>query len=126
MTSIHTFESSPSTVWRAWLSPESLVSPVTRIRVDPRVGGRIVLESVHEGTISIMTGSFIQVQAPRHLEYTWQWDGRSEQTIVSVQFHPAGEHTVVEVEHRGFLEPTSLERHRSGWSSYLAGLAAYL
>lgn len=73
-----------------------------------------------------VNGVILIVARPDRLRYTWRWDNSTEETIVDVRFHAAGEYTVVEVDHRGFQDVDSLETHRSGWTSYFQGLTNYL
>lgn len=126
ITATHLFAAPRERVFSAWLSPRSLVPPVSEIEVDARIGGSIRLSAPRGDAASTMTGWFLCVEPPQRLEYTWAWEGDPECTIVGVCFRAAGERTLVEVRHRGFRSQASSETHRTGWAAYFAGLDRFL
>lgn len=110
----------PKKLFHAWVSPDSVVDPVTRIESDPKAGGHYKLYS---GS-SVMHGVFQLVDEPRELRYTWCWDSSTETTEVHVRFKPAVNGTVVKLSHSGFLSEDSRAIHDAGWDSYVKGLVA--
>lgn len=125
ITVIRTFEASRREVFAAWVAPASLVAPVTRIEMDPVVGGNIRISSGGLASEDLV-GVFLKADVANHLVYTWRWGAAAEETIVDVEFLEAGPLTVVQVRQRGFLGDESKLGHLAGWSAYLDGLAAYV
>jgi len=63
-------------------------------------------------------GSFLEVNSPETLAYTWQWENAFEQmprTRVTVQFISDGAATVVSLTHEHLPEIAVCLHHRSGW-----------
>lgn len=124
LTAIRTIAAPADAVRQIWVSPSTLVPPVTEIEMDPRVGGAIRL-STGGPRESDLTGVFVTAE-PGRLAYTWRWGGFAEETLVDVRFHDAGSRTVVEVVHRGFLDEASRAAHRAGWQHYFDGVIAHI
>lgn len=128
ITIVRTLPAGPAAVCRAWTSAETVVEPVTAVAMDPVVGGAIRLTTAAsdgDGT-GRLDGRFIVVEPDRRLRYTWRWGGSVEETLIDVVFHPAGEATVVEVHHTGFLDDRSRRIHLDGWIAYLDALPSFL
>lgn len=117
---------SPKNVFNAWISPQSVIAPVTRIEVEPKEGGvyRLFVES-KEGT-SVMNGEFSTFLQNKKLVYSWEWDNNGEQTIISVEFTSSGEETIIDLTHSGFQSETSFKMHDNGWDSYIEGIQKIL
>ncbi|MGA9875740.1 MAG: SRPBCC domain-containing protein [Solirubrobacteraceae bacterium] len=126
------FDASPEEVFDAWTSPEVLKrwwavhpdgkTPVAE--VDLRVGGRyrLVMESP-DGETHTVSGVYREVERPKRLVYTWQWELDSGEpadiSSVAVEFVGRGDHTDVVLEHTGLPDSDSRDRHAQGWSSCL-------
>ena len=118
-------------VFRAWTDPEILKLwwcpegwiPAD-IEVDLRVGGsyRIGMRRKSGGSPVYVRGTFLQVNSPEELTYTWKWENAFEnmpQTRVTVRFISQGTATVVMLEHGSLPEINICLRHRSGWIAAL-------
>lgn len=132
----------PDRVFRAFLDPELMrrwVTPddleVDRIRLDPRVGGRIeVWHSRHGASTGRFEGRFIRIDPPRELVYSWAFVGTEPErgeyfdTLVTVQLHPhPGGKTRILVIHEHLEElrrgaPHVYERIRPGLENCLVKL----
>ena len=55
--------------------------------------------------------------------YTWRWEGVPSATLVTVEFHPDGEGTRVELHHAGFPDERDRDMHADGWGACLDNLA---
>lgn len=112
--------------YAAWVSPDTVIAPATRMEVSPVVGGlyQLFIEGGENNTNC--EGLFDIVEPENRLRYTWQWDGDNEITVVDVSFKPAGERTEVRIRHSGFERKDSFEKHDKGWDSYIDGLTAHL
>ena len=113
-------------LFNAWISPHSIITPVSRIEVDPKEGGyyRLYVDSA-DGT-SVMNGEFSTFQPYEKLVYSWEWDKSGEKTIISVNFTSSGEQTIIDLTHSGFQSETSFKMHDSGWDSYIEGIKKIL
>jgi glutathione S-transferase len=109
---------------QGWYGPEGMTVP--HCEVDPRVGGayRIELHGA-EGNVSIVTGVFREIEAPRRLVFTWGWlngAGRNPETVVTLTFTPRGEGTDLELVQTGFAKEEFRLGHEQGWNSALNNL----
>ena len=124
------FEASPEEVFDAWTNPEVLkrwwaVHPDGRTpvaEVDLRPGGRYRLSMEGpDGERHTVQGEYSQVDRPRRLVYSWQWEldagGLGPESTVTVEFQERGEHTDVVLEHTGLPDSASRDRHAQGWSA---------
>ncbi len=120
---------SPEAVFRAWTQPEQLkqwwgqnddfTTPIAE--VDLRVGGRYRLGMQPPDSSQVYTvgGQFREVEPPRKLVYTWQWEseeGDSAEMLVTVAFedHPTG--TELILIHERLPDEDSKEQHAVGWA----------
>ena len=79
-------------------------------RRDPSVGG-IVRE----------------VEPDRRLVYTWAWHTTPErESLVTVEFKPDGDGTLLTLTHEQFFDEEARDRHRFGWTGTLDKLEAHL
>jgi uncharacterized protein YndB with AHSA1/START domain len=123
----------PESCFRAWTSPEALkrwfgpgANEVVRAETDPRVGGRYrVVLRAPDGEEHEVSGEFREVVANRKLVFTWAWRSTPErQSLVTVEFVPAGEVTALTLTHEQFADDAARDRHRHGWTGSLDALAA--
>ena len=105
-------------VFAAWLSSATVIAPVTRVDIDPVVGGRFHLDV---GDTARMRGTILRLEEGRHVRYSWAWNGGHE-SIVDVTFTAEGGRTSVSIQHTGLADAEDAERHAAGWDSYIAGL----
>jgi uncharacterized protein YndB with AHSA1/START domain len=124
------FDASPEEVFDAWTNPEVLkrwwaVHPDGKTPVadvDLRVGGRYRLSMENpDGERHTVGGEYREVERPKRLVYTWQWELDSGEpgdiSSVTVEFIERGDHTDVVLEHTGLPDPDSRDRHARGWSA---------
>jgi uncharacterized protein YndB with AHSA1/START domain len=121
------FDRPRETVFRAWTDPEVLKHwwcpegwIPAEMEVDLRVGGsyRIGMRRRSGGAPVYVRGSFLEINSPEKLAYTWQWENAFEnmpQTRVTVQFSSDGVTTVVALTHEHLPEIAVCLQHRSGW-----------
>jgi glutathione S-transferase len=113
---------------QGWYGPQSMRAP--QCDVDARVGGKYRIE-LHgaAGNISVVTGEFKEIDAPRRLVFSWGWlngAGRNPETLVTLTFEPSGDGTELTLVQSGFLKEEFREGHREGWTSSFNGLEALL
>lgn len=116
---------------RQWVTPDDL--DLDRIRIEPRVGGRIeVWHSRHGASTGRFEGRFVKIDPPRELVYHWAFVGTEEgeyfDTLVTVRLQPLGEgETRITVVHERLAElsrgaPQIHRRLLPGWENGLAQL----
>ena len=130
-----TYAAAPVAVYAAWTDPEALgswfcPSPDLTVIVhvlDLRVGGRYRIEMrPPTGTSYIVTGTYTTLDAQRRLAFTWAWENApvDEETLVTIDLHPASEGTELVLTHSRFASEASRDGHTEGWNASLSRLAA--
>jgi uncharacterized protein YndB with AHSA1/START domain len=112
----------PETIWSFWTEPGRLAEWWgVEAEVLPEPGGlfRVVMESG-----PVMSGSFVELDPPRRLVFTFGWEQnlRGEalapgSTRVEVTLTPDGDETVVELRH-GEMPTSHAAEHAKGWRLY--------
>ncbi len=125
----------PEEVFAAWTDPESLkqwfcpgTTTVPEATLDLRVGGcfRIVMRT-RQGEEVEHTGEYREIRPARRLVFTWRSPHTgSEDTLVTVEFHPTARGTELVLTHERLPDAAAGEKHRSGWDSILAKLEEHL
>jgi uncharacterized protein YndB with AHSA1/START domain len=125
----------PESCFRAWTDPEALkrwfgpgTNQVVLAETDPRVGGRyrVVMRSAG-GEEHEVSGEFREVVANRKLVFTLAWCSTPErQSLVTVEFVPAGEATTLTLTHEEFADEAARDRHHQGWTGSLGKLAVFV
>jgi uncharacterized protein YndB with AHSA1/START domain len=93
--------------------------------VGTRPGGTFRLDVTGRGDVA--TGSFVEVDPPRRVVFTWKWEAKdragNEPGVVEVTLTPDEGGTRLRLVHRG-LAAEVRERSAAGWAHYLDRLAA--
>lgn len=131
-----TVPASPERAFKAWTDPAAIAqwgapgtSIITHVEVDLRVGGRFVQHMrAANGFERRVSGTYIEIEAPHKLVYTWRWelppDGNESQ--VTTEFRAVGDATEVIVTHALLSDDTSRANHGNGWNGCLDKYAALL
>lgn len=117
---------SPQQLFDAWISPDMVIPPVSKIEVDPKVGGFLKLTVETPDGNSVMVGEFLNLSRPSQLVYTWEWDNNGEITHITVDFKALADGTEIVIAHTGFQSEESRAMHDSGWDSYVNGVVQTL
>lgn len=123
-------------VYNAWTDPAEFMrwwkppgTTTTAVEMDARVGGTYRISHRHDdGEIFVVTGTFLEVDRPKRLVYTWAWeedDGLGPQSRVTVEFADAGAATEVTLTHDRLANEASRDSHRKGWTGCLDGLSDF-
>jgi len=109
-----------------WWGPEGMTCPVCEI--DLRVGGRYrtCMRGERDNWVS---GVYREIAPPRRLAFTWAWEengARGHETIVEIDFAPAGRNTRIVLTQREFESQTSRDMHGGGWNSTFGKLEKFL
>ena len=113
-------------VFEAWVSPETVIPPVTKVEIDPRVGGSLKLLVESPDSTSTMTGKFKVVEPLEKLVYTWEWDKSGEFTTATVTLNETEKGTKININHSGFSHEKSRFTHDARWDSYVEGMVQLL
>jgi uncharacterized protein YndB with AHSA1/START domain len=73
-----------------------------------------------------VSGEYVAVEPRSRLVFTWCWDGGTDETLVTVEMHPAGAGTELVVVHERFGTDADRDNHAKGWSDCLDRLPAWL
>jgi uncharacterized protein YndB with AHSA1/START domain len=108
-------------VFAAWTEAHELSTWFTRrARVDVRAGG-------HYTNADGDTGTYLRVDSPRALRFTWDNAKHCPGTVVDLRLAPAGRgRTRLVLEHRGLEGARHVADMRGGWSWALDSLRSYL
>ena len=121
-------------IFRAWTDPAELAlwwcppgwTPAEML-VELRAGGafRLGMRKIGSAQVVYSHGRFIEVRAPRHIVYTWNWEGafpEMPETRVTVDFAAHDGGTEVTLVHEALPGIPLCLRHRSGWLDALGRL----
>ena len=128
------FAAPPERLFAAWSTADALsrwAAPGemrSTAEVDLRVGGRyrIAMEGP-DGAVHVVSGAYREIDPPRRLVYTWQWERKDgfPETVVTVEFRPRADGgTDLVLVHEGLPGEDSYARHAHGWDGSLDKLAA--
>ncbi|MDX1494062.1 MAG: SRPBCC domain-containing protein [Longimicrobiales bacterium] len=121
-------------VWDAWTQPEqmrrwSCPAPggCKEVVSDFRVGGSFTIRMEVDGKAHTAFGTYREIEAPRRLVYTWDWeeeDNAMGETLVTVEFQEVDGGTRVSLVHEGFPAEEARAGHEEGWTACLEHFTA--
>lgn len=102
----------------AWFWPPRMVPAAA---LDLRVGGAYRIWA-GDPEVAVF-GRLLEVDPPRRLVLSWQWEGDDEESLVTFELTEVAEKTELLVLHERLRDPDS---HAKGWGDCLDRLPAYL
>ncbi|MFC6161724.1 SRPBCC family protein [Kribbella jiaozuonensis] len=94
-----------------------------KVQADVRVGGEYVVEMGPH----VVRGSYLEVQPPSRLVFSWKWEGtEDEPTRVEVELTEVADGTRMVLSHTGFANAEDAANHQLGWDPELTRLADLL
>jgi uncharacterized protein YndB with AHSA1/START domain len=114
-------------VMRRWWHPERDWA-TSAAEVDLRVGGaiRVVMGDPRAGTEYGAGGTYTEVDPPRRVAFTWQWDDVAIPMLIEIDFEETDAGTVVRFTHSGLPDDAAVRSHDGGWNGALDNLGAVL
>jgi uncharacterized protein YndB with AHSA1/START domain len=125
-----TFAIPREAVFEAWTDPQALmtwfggqIARTLDAAIDLRPGGafRLTMQSGEE--IGAVEGTYVVVEPPQRLVFTWRWDRRDveggRESLVTVEFRDRDGATEVVIKHEGIETGDSWAFHMRGWTASL-------
>jgi len=117
---------------RNWFAPFDC--QVTVCSIDLRVGGEYhIVFKTTDGEECSFRGTYLEVEPPSRLVFTWAWhetddfaSPRGQESIVTIQFSPAGERTEMVFTQAVFKEEQARAAHNRGWTESFDKLGSFL
>ena len=122
-------DASPETVWQFLVDPEKVARwkgfPATVFDVRP--GGEFRIEIIPG---HVASGSFVEIDEPRRLVYTWGWEPSGDtpnpvvpgSSTIEIELVAAEGGTMLRFVHRNLPSAESATSHAAGWDHYLGRL----
>jgi uncharacterized protein YndB with AHSA1/START domain len=136
LTITRVFKAPPAEVFRAWTDPALLMRwwgpedfSARDVSLDLRAGGAWRIRMVGPEGDHVVSGTYREVSAPRRLVMSWAWEesgNRGHETLVAVDFAPAGRWTEVRLVQQLFETPEQAANHNWGWPSSFVKLDTVL
>jgi len=129
-------EAPPQAVFAACVEPAKLAEwwgpagfTASSVELDVRVGGRYrITMQPPEGEEFHLRGEFREVERPRRLVYTFEWeepDADDQETVAELSFVDDAAGTRVVLDQGPFKTASRYELHEAGWIETLDRLAAF-
>jgi uncharacterized protein YndB with AHSA1/START domain len=108
-----------------WMCPRP--ARCLHVAADPRIGGALRFDIEDSGELFSVTGSYLILDRPRQLSFTWNcttWRDPDARSVVTVTIEPDGAGaSVMTIEH-ALLPPPLVSQHARGWAAIAGQLAA--
>jgi uncharacterized protein YndB with AHSA1/START domain len=114
------------TVFEFLVDPEKMNRWMGRtVQLDPQPGGKVWIDMTGS---DIAIGSFVEVDRPNRVVFTWGWEGSAEigpgSTTVTISLTEGDNNeTIIELRHAGLPSEASAN-HADGWGYFAPRLAA--
>lgn len=126
-----TVDCSPERTYDAWTVPEQMYawsppSEGSTYQFDIRVGGKYLMNIMHEGHLLPHSGEYKVLDRPNKVEQTWTSPATGGlETLVSIDFKATGDKTEVILTHTNLPE-NAVNDHRAGWDGVLEMMGVWL
>ncbi len=129
------FKAAPERVYRAWTEPAQIAHwfgpggvTVLEAVFEPHVGGQFMIHARGGNGEDHRVSGIVQEAVPNSkVAYTWAWQSTPErQSLVTVEFKPDGDGTLLVLTHEQFFDESARDRHNHGWNAALDKLEKYL
>jgi len=138
------FAESPERVFGAWLDENTVRSwmsmpfaalggrpvDVRRIEIDPRVGGRFTFSDMREDGEAVHWGTYLEIDRPRKLVFTWftsEEDEQANNSVVTLIIEPDSDGCVATIVHAMDAKWAAyIKQTEQGWSGMLGNIGRRL
>jgi uncharacterized protein YndB with AHSA1/START domain len=131
-----TYQAPIEAVFEAWTSEEVLRRwwhtergwETSEAEVDLRVGGkvRVVMRDPDKDVEYGGGGSYIEVEPPTRLAFTWTWDDDTRETLIEIDLEESDGVTTVRFTHNRLWDDEAVRSHEDGWNKLFDNLAREL
>jgi uncharacterized protein YndB with AHSA1/START domain len=127
---------SPDVVYDEWLDADGLAEWMcprparpTKVDLEPKAGGHLRIDIDDQGYLLQVTGTYLDLDRPRLLRFTWHcsdWAEPDRGSVVTVTLEPHGDgQTLMTIRH-ALLPPHLTGAHERGWGRVAEQLGARL
>jgi uncharacterized protein YndB with AHSA1/START domain len=129
------FKAAPERVFRAWTEPAQIArwfgpeeTKLLEATFEARSGGGFMIHATAPSGEDLRVSGTVREAVPNaRLVYTWAWQSTPErESLVTVEFKPDGDGTLLLLTHEQFFDDSARDRHNQGWTACLDRLAALL
>lgn len=130
------FRAPPARVFAAWTEPAQIARwfgpgkiHIIEAVFEARTGGRFFVHGREpdSGEDHRVSGVVQEVMPNAKVVYTWAWQSTPErQSLVTVEFKPDGDGTLLVLTHEQFFDEPARDRHNMGWTGALLKLETFL
>ena len=130
------FNASPERVFDAWLEPDlvtqwmsaalkqlGLSGDIRRLEIDAHVGGQFTFSDMREGGEAVHWGTYLEIDRPRKLVFTWFTSDEEEQensSVVTLTIEPDGNGCSATIVHSMYVKNAKfVPQCEKGWGGML-------
>ncbi|TGL87382.1 SRPBCC domain-containing protein [Leptospira congkakensis] len=137
----------PTKVFQAWLNVEDFAQwflsgegiGIESVTMDPRPGGKFLINMSLDGKILPHEGEYIVIEKPHKLVFTWRSHAtENRDTLVTVTFKELRDlneknskenqkfNTLVTLIHEELISDIQIKMHNHGWTNILDSLSGWI
>ena len=100
---------------------------VTKWTGELKVGGSFRSEGIgSDGKTFVVSGEFLEIDAPKKLVHTWRYDWGDSKTTITYRLEAIDGGTRLTIRHEGFRDAKDCAEHATGWERVFTWLQKYL
>ena len=112
---------------REWMSVSGSMKDLSRVHIDPRLGGSFAFVDVREGEKVEHVGNYLEIERPHRLAFTWRVKPEKESSTVSIDIVAQASGCEATLKHELAPEWADYaDRCEAAWAKMLGGVADVL